>query len=52
MAVRQLLDGRWICYYRRDGKQISEYFSKEVMEQIYKRFRPETNVIRLDDYKE
>jgi len=28
MAVRELKDGRWICYYRRDGKQISEYFGR------------------------
>ena len=28
MAVRELKDGRWICYYRRDGKQVSEYFGR------------------------
>ena len=52
MADRELKDGRWICYYGRDGKQISEYFSKEVMDQIWKRFRPDKNVIRMDDYRE
>ena len=27
-------------------------FGKEVMDQIWKRFRPDKNVIRMDDYRE
>jgi hypothetical protein len=28
MAIRQLKDGRWVCYYRLDGKVKFEYFER------------------------
>jgi len=28
MALRQLKDGRWVCYYRSDGRLKFEYFGR------------------------
>lgn len=30
MAVRMMSDGRWVCYWRRDGKWHKEYFGRGV----------------------